>query len=303
MSGWYHEFSCKLAVSAERAFAALTRPEELKIWFAEHADIDPVVGGAYRFWGKHSYGTPTRAEADQKVLRIEPSRLLAFTWTIHDQPSEVQITIEPNPKDPAGVILAGTHSFAEAPRIDRAREMVDDLWRLQCGNLKAHLSGKGGLMLPDYTDPAPQVQLSILIDAPRPKVFQALMDPAVLNKWVASAAVVEPKKGGCYSYGWSYDMGGVKVEGGPMRILDLVENEKLVTDWPDWRGDKNVPLQTITWLLESVGAQTRVTLIHGGFVRTVDCSDYPFGWVHFLESLKGAAEGQKEPAGLPVGCA
>ena len=108
--------------------------------------------------------------------------------------------------------------------------------------------------------------------------------------------------GGRYSYGWSYDQGGKKVEGGPLSILELVENEKLVTDWPDWRGDMSVPMQKITWLLESIGKQTRVTLIHSGFVRTADTSDYPFGWGFFLSRLQLVAEGKEIAAFSPTAC-
>jgi uncharacterized protein YndB with AHSA1/START domain len=161
---------------------------------------------------------------------------------------------------------------------------------------------KGGrVLLPDFTDASPEIRLSIDIDAPRERVFDALMKPELLNKWVASAAAVEPRVGGRYSYGWSYPMGGVTVEGGPTRILELIENEKLVIDWPDWRGDATVPTQRITWLLETVGPQTRVTLIHSGFVRAADISDYPFGWSDFAGRLKLVAEGKVPPA-MEGGC-
>lgn len=46
----------------------------------------------------------------------------------------------------------------------------------------------------------------------------------------------------------------------------------------------------LAWLLEDVGTRTKVTLIHGGFPRTVDQGDYPFGWVWHLEQLKKEAE-------------
>lgn len=63
-------------------------------------------------------------------------------------------------------------------------------------------------------------------------------------------------------------------------------NEKLVLDWPDWRGDKTVTGQQIGFYLETVGQGTRVTLVHSGFGRTADLSDYPFGWVYFLGKLR-----------------
>lgn len=301
MSGLKHEFQCKLAAAPERVFVALTDPQELESWFAERVEVEPKVGGAFRFWGRFSYGVPTRAQATQRVVRFERPRTLTFTWTIHEQPSEVSFAIEADPEGPGGTLVKGIHEFAAAPKIGRAKELVDDLWRLQMGNLQAHVTGHGGVLLPDFADPAPEVKLSILIDAPRERVFRALLEPESLNKWFASAASVEPRAGGRYSLGWRYEQNGVQVEAGPTRILELVENEKLVIDWPDWRGDQSVPKQTLTWLLETVGKQTRVTLIHGGFVRTADISDYPHGWQFFLDRLKVVAEGG-DPGPTPVGC-
>ena len=43
--------------------------------------------------------------------------------------------------------------------------------------------------------------------------------------------------------------------------------------------------QTISFTLESIGEQTRLTFVHAGFSRTTDISDYPFGWVYFLGEL------------------
>ena len=78
---------------------------------------------------------------------------------------------------------------------------------------------------------------------------------------------------------------------GPTRVLEYVPNEKLVLDWPDWRGDKSVNGQKIACHLESVGQGTRVTFVHFGFDRTTDISDYPFGWVYFIGKLKDVCTG------------
>ena len=164
------------------------------------------------------------------------------------------------------------------------------MWRNALANLRAYVSGGSGVCLPDYSDAVPRIRHLIHIDAPRYKVFHALIDPATLNKWIASNAVVEPDEDGRYSYGWSYDVRGRKVEGGPTRILEVVENSKLVTDWPDWRGDPHVPPQRVSWILEAIGDQTRVTLIHEPFERTADLSDYPQGWAQFLSQLKNQVE-------------
>lgn len=296
MSSLTHEFQHKLPVTKERLFAALTEPQALRRWFAEYVEIQPRPGGTLRFWGKHTYGTPQREQASQQLLRYEPPHALAYTWTLHDRPSEVTLLVDADPELTNGSILKGRHEFAQAPAIGRAKEMIDDLWRLQIGNLQMYLEGGQGILLPDYSDPNPRIRVAIMIDAPRENVFRALIQPELLNKWIAAAAEVDPRVGGHYRLGWKHQHNGVSFDGGPTRILDMVENEKLVIDWPDWRGDTSVPQQKITWLLESIGRQTRVTLIHDDFTRTVDLSDYPFGWSFFLDCLKRVAEGKEVPA-------
>lgn len=285
-----HEFTAKLAAPVTRVFAALSEAAGLEEWFAEHVQVEPRVGGAFRFWGRHTYGAPTHAQATQRLTRYAPARELAFTWTLHDCATEVTYMLATDPEAPNGTVLTGTHIFERTPVMARAQSMVDDLWRLNMGNLQAHLAGGAGVILPDYTDDSPTIRTSITIDAPRERVFRALLDPALLNQWIATVAEVEPRAGGRYVYGWKRDQDGSPM--GPTRILELIDNEKLVIDWPDWRGEAGVPVQRVTWLLETVAKQTRLTLIHEGFARTVDFSDYPFGWGWFLSCLERAVLGE-----------
>ena len=285
---WTHRHSCTLPASPSRVFAALTNVEELRRWFAQEVAIDLRDGGAFAFWGRHTYGAPIAADPRQRITRVERDRSLAFRWPVEGVDSEVLVTLEGGEGDrvDAETRLTLEHRFDEKPRAVRVEELVDDLWRLTIGNLDAHLRGGEGIVLPDYLDPSPEIRLSIVIDAPPERVFKALLDPVALNEWVAKAAVVEPHIGGRYSYGWNYQHGGRDVQGGPTRILDLVPNERLVTDWPDWRGDPARPPTRVAWLLEPMGGKTRVTVVHGEFPRTVDISDYPFGWPLYLNRLK-----------------
>ncbi|MBB5207927.1 SRPBCC family protein [Chiayiivirga flava] len=290
MTALENDFGSDFKVSPETLFAALTDPDALRAWFAESVDVDARPDGRFRFWGRHTYAVPTRTDATQQLLAFEPPHRLVFTWPMHGETGTVELLLAPGDADtnPGGTRLRAVHRFARAPAIGRAKELVDDLWRLYFGNLQAWLDGGAAISRPDFTDPDPRVTASILIDAPRERVFASFLDPASLDRWIASAAQVEPHVGGRYSYGWNYRIGERDVAGGPSRILELVENEKLVTDWPDWRGDPDMPPQRITWLFASEGSGTRVTLVHEGFTRAADISDYPFGWAFFLGMLPKA---------------
>jgi len=292
MTALTHEFSATLHAPPERVFRAFTDEAELSLWFAEAVEVEPQVGGEYRFWGIHTHGAPTRAQAAHKVIRIEAPRLLAFSWRLEGCDSEVtlEFTAVTNDKGESTTELKGRQHFPNAPEVPRALDLVDDLWRMNLSNLQAHLAGSPNLRREDFSDPMPRIRQTVLINAPRDKVYQSFFDTAFLDAWLGGKAVVEPKVEGRYSYGWKYDVRGKQVEGGPTKILEMVEDTKLVTDWPNWRGDPQMPAQRVSWLLESVSEQTRVILIHEPFERTADLSDYPQGWAYFLAVLKSKLE-------------
>jgi uncharacterized protein YndB with AHSA1/START domain len=303
MTSLTHEFTETLRAPRERVFRAFTDEDELQRWFAEHVHVEPRAGGEYRFWGIHTPGAPARLQATQKVVRLEAPRVLAFSWNVESYESEVTLELDEATSDAGAgsvsgnaetscepaTVLKGRHYFPLAPDVPRPLDLIDDLWRMALANLRAHLSGSG-VMLPDFSDPVPRLRQTVHINVPRDRVFQALLDPAVLDPWLGAQSVVEPCVGGRYSYGWKYDVRGQSVTGGPTTILELVEDTKLVTDWPNWRGDPLMPVQRITWLLESVGENTRVILIHEPFERVADLSDYPQGWAYFLAALKSRLE-------------
>jgi uncharacterized protein YndB with AHSA1/START domain len=290
---WTHESTFTLPAPPARVFEALTSAKDLSRWFAEHAEVSPEqlrAGGTLCFWGRHTYGAPARdaREAAHAITLVEPGRAIGFRWRFEGADSDVSIALAPS--EESSTTLGLKHTFPAKPAVPWGEELVEDYWKLTMGNLDAHLRGGEGIVLPDYADPSPEIRISIVIDAPRERVFRALIEPEAMNRWIATAASVEPRIGGAYSYGWKYKHGGRDVEGGPTKILDLVENERLVTDWPEWRGQNERGSTRVAWMLESVGNKTRVTLVHGGFSRAADISDYPFGWGHFLSKLKEEAE-------------
>ncbi len=287
---WTHEHSWQLAASPSAVFTALTDDAALRQWFAEYVEIGGAAGEPYAFWGRHSLETPSRAQATQRIVARTPDRTLEYSWTIAGVSTTVSIVLS---EETAGCRLLLHHTVEGTLPFPRERELIDDYWRYSFGNLAAHLAGGAGISLPDFSDPAPVVRQVIMIDAPREVVFRTLIEPELVNKWFGStSAEIEPREGGRYALGWKYKIADKDVAGGPSRILEYVKNERLTLDWPDWRGDTEVPLQTISFQLDSVGTQTRLTFEHTGFTRTADVSDYPFGWSWFLGELKNVAVGQ-----------
>lgn len=274
---------CDLDVSPARAFALLTEPAELSRWFAEDVEIDPRAGGLFTYAGRGAY-VPTST----KLTAFEPGRTLAWEWPLHGVLGYVTATVTPaEPGD--GCRVDVVCSFPTLPPIPRGREHVDDLWRFHLGALKALSEGETDVVLPDFGDPTPEVRQSIHIAAPRSAVFKALIEPEMLAEWTLfGKPEVDPRIGGKYSYGWVYEAEGKTLYGGPTRILDMEQDVRLVTDWPDWRGDDTNGEQKITWLLEDDGTGTKLTLIHDGFGRASDISDFPFGWVGFLDGIRSA---------------
>lgn len=286
-SHWAHAFSAAISADPATVFAALTEPAALRQWFADQVRVEPRVGGAWQFWGRHSIGTPPGPHSDDRLLEFTPPRQLRYAWTLEGCPTVVTLTLTGGESGGGPTsTLAVRHELAGPLPHPRPAELVDDFWRLAFGNLMAHLAGGHGLLRPDFGDPHPEVRVAIDIAAPPAEVWRALLDPEALRQWVgATAPVVDPRVGGAYRYGWQYPIGDRQVTGGPRTILELLPERLLVTDWPDWRGDPSMPLQRIEWHLEPAAGGTRVTLVHAGFTRAADISDYPVGWTHFVGAL------------------
>ncbi len=275
-----------LPAAPARVFQALVDERELRVWFAEHVRVEAKPKGAYQFWGKATLGAPKEPDASQVLTAFEPEKRLAFGWRVHGQPSEVSYELSLGEK-PDTTTVALRHVVNGPLPYRVPKHVIDDLWKLNFANLKELLRGRmGSVALADFESATPEVRTSIEIAAPPAKVFRALLEPALLNQWLFGAASVDRAKRS-YSYGWKYDYEGKKVLGGPTRIIELVENEKLVTDWPDWRGDETKPTTKVTWTLEPLdgGKRTRVTLVHDGFEYAADQGDYRSGWDGFLHRL------------------
>lgn len=300
MTVYEYSFDYSVPLPAPRAdvFRALTDENALQRWFAEHVEVEPHKGGAFRFWGRHTVSTPGEHEADQRITHFEPEVSIGFTWRLLDRDSTVKLTLRDDDSDenadgaPATRIRV-EHRFESLPDMNRAEAFIDDLWRIYTGSLLEYVMGKEEIFRPDYSQDKAEVRCAIDIDAPPATVFKVLTTPEFISQWFpAPAPVIEPRVGGKYGFGFSYEMDGKTVEPPPCTILEYEQDKKLSITWPDWRGDSSVPDQRVTWTLEDLGGRTRLVLVHDGFTRPVDVSDYPFGWQHFMGEIGKVAQTQ-----------
>jgi uncharacterized protein YndB with AHSA1/START domain len=63
--------SVDIAAPPGEVFASLIEPAQLDRWIAEHAEVEPHVGGRYDFGWDHG---------PVKILELEPDKVLAYSW-------------------------------------------------------------------------------------------------------------------------------------------------------------------------------------------------------------------------------
>jgi uncharacterized protein YndB with AHSA1/START domain len=63
--------SVDIDAPASEVFASLIEPAQLDRWIAQHAEVEPEVGGRYSFGWDHG---------PVKILELEPDKVLAYSW-------------------------------------------------------------------------------------------------------------------------------------------------------------------------------------------------------------------------------
>lgn len=115
----------------ERVWRALTQPELIEEWLMKN-DFKPVVG--HRFDLRADWGA-----VDCQVLAVEPSKVLAYTWTAYGLESVVTWTLMPTGK--------GTHLRMEQsgfrPDQQQAYQGAKYGWQKFLANLEQVLAHPG----------------------------------------------------------------------------------------------------------------------------------------------------------------
>lgn len=130
------------------------------------------------------------------------------------------------------------------------------------------------------------VMREVKVDATPDVVFEYLVDPAKLMRWMPSAADFDARPGSDYRF----TIGAGHVAAGS--VVEVRPPTRLVYTW-GWEGNEDVPpgSSTVEIDLEADGQHTIVRLTHRDLPSKEACDSHAEGWEHFLPRLSAAASG------------
>src|SRR2546425_1860596 len=182
----------------EFVFQPLLTPHHLARWFCNFTQFDPkgpAVGSKYRFGGDYATAATDPPGWPCTILGGEVLRAVSFSWPVLGAETRVDWRVE----DAAdGSILRVTHEGL--PKADSTCGRFHDAWRVCLGNLKAVAEARDDSLRPDSSPIGDGMfRLNIVIGASPSKVFDALVDPTIMNKSTGGlSASIVPRAGGTY---------------------------------------------------------------------------------------------------------
>jgi uncharacterized protein YndB with AHSA1/START domain len=258
-------------------YEALTDPAALRVWLAEHAEVD--LPGRYEFWGRT---TPDGAEPRQRVLHVD-ERTIRFAWTVEGVEATVQWELA---EDEDGTLV--TLSQSDLPDFQDvlagnagARGSMQTFWGLANANLADHRAGRDLTPQCDFT--SPELRASVMIDATPDEVFDSMTRPEQFSRWMGVHVDIEPYVGGRFAMGgFEFDQsGGAFVEFEPGRRASVRHADGMLDSWE----------------LEGSGGRTRLTVMHSGF----DPANPPYpGWAGWLGGIAALRRFHELPGRRPI---
>ncbi|MFB9903182.1 SRPBCC family protein [Allokutzneria oryzae] len=241
---------------------ALTDPVALRVWLAEHAEVE--LPHRFEFWGRH---TPDGDAPHQRLLRADDTTL-SFTWTLDDTETVVTIELAAEGADATLLTLSQTDlpGFADMVAEVGTLSLMHTFWALAVANLVEYLEGRELTPKCDFTSPVMREQV-VIATSPR-ELYDSLMDPEVFAKWFGANIDVEPRVGGRWA------MGGFELNHEPALIVDLEPGNRMAMEWPGG--------MTTTWEMAESDGVTRLTFVQSGF----DEGKPPYGgWMGWLSGI------------------
>ena len=274
MSAPVVEARIRIAASPDDVYAALTDEAALEAWFAEKAAVD-LAKRRYVFSGRFTVGTPVADTFGENVYTVEAGRRLVYSWPLDGEETVVAMAL--------AEYRGGTSLDLEHHNLTGTMPwLVEAFWSMALENLRAYVErGESGLRFDFANIPYGDVRCSTEISADPDEVFDALINPAQLDRYMAHPpARIEPAVGGAYDLGWSSE--------GPVKILDLAPGERLSYSWTSEKDDAVGTV--VTWEVEGSAGRTHLTLVHTGFAADRAGIDYGLGWLDYLNRIKQMVE-------------
>ena len=138
----------------------------------------------------------------------------------------------------------------------------------------------------DATTETTSVERELSIAASPETVWEFLVDPEKMTRWMGETATLEPRPGGLYQVGV---IPGHTARG---EIVEFDPPRRLVFTW-GWDSGSAVEPGSSTIQLELVpeGEGTLVRFAHVGLPDAESAQSHAHGWDHYLARLVGAAGG------------
>ncbi|MFI7128330.1 SRPBCC family protein [Nonomuraea sp. NPDC050153] len=222
---------------------ALTDPAALRIWLAEHAEVE--LPDRFGFWGRT---TPEGDAPHQRLLHAD-ERTVRFAWLLDGEETTTEFRLEED-GDATVLSLSQTHyDFQDVITGKSIRGVLQTYWCLAIFNLAEHLEGRE--LTPKIDFSSVDLRAQVTIDASPSQVFESLIDSETVTKWFGYPIEIEPHVGGRFA------MGGLANDPSPAKVLELEPGRRFSLDW----GAPGVG----TWELEGSDGKTRLTLVQSGF--------------------------------------
>lgn len=128
---------------------------------------------------------------------------------------------------------------------------------------------------------SPAIELTVRISARCETVFRFFSDPERYQSWMGQQSTIEPKLGGILTVSFGP---GPTASG---RIVEMVENERIVFSWGHEEGAGRVPPEStrVTITLTPTEEGTLVRLRHDGLPTEEQRTGHKRGWAYYLSSL------------------
>lgn len=235
-------YRARLAAPVEAVRHALTDPAELRVWLAEHAEVE--LPRRYAFWGRF---TPEGDAPQQRLLHVD-EHILRFAWPLDGVETTTEFELTPEGETTVLTLRQSHFDFAEAMSGSSIRGVLQTFWALGIANLAARLEGRPLLPRTDFTTTDLRGELTIA--APTDRVWESLTDSEQASAWFGYPIGIEPWVGGRYA------MGGFE-SGDAAKVIDLEPGRKMSVDWG--------PVGVSTWELAESEGKTRLTFVQSGF--------------------------------------